>query len=393
VIAAVLVLRAVLEVQEAPVVAAPRVGVSKGENETRLPNSIAVLPFTNISSDPDNEYFCDGVSEEILNEISTVRELNVIGRTSSFAFKGSNVGIEKISATLGVHYVLQGSVRKAGNQLRISAQLLDERGRQLWAQTFDRELTNVFEIQEEIAQAVVSRVARQVDSRPKAPSQPSLEAYDRYLAGRALLHQRDLTAAMAELQHAIDLDPGFAEARAEWAIARLIGSPSKQELDAAAAIDQALELKPQLLRAQAARGLWFLQSTPPDAAAAKSVLLGVLDQDPNMGDALLWLSIALEQSGQPEESVENLKRAARIDPLHPSIVANLAQALIDKGDDEAALRLLDRQLQQPNPGYPMYLTLRQFYRTRGRLVVPAHRREGQGGQDPVGPARPVPVES
>lgn len=374
VIAAVLVFRAVQEVREAPVAAAPGaaapgLAASGGEKDTRLPNSIAVLPFTNISSDPDNEYFCDGISEEILNEISTVHELNVIGRTSSFAFKDSNIGIEKISATLGVHYVLQGSVRKAGNQLRISAQLLDERGRQLWAQTFDRELTNVFEIQEEIAQAVVSRIARQVDSSPKAPSNPSLEAYDRYLAGRDLLHKRDTTEAMTELQHAIDLDPGFAEAQAEWAIARLIGSPSKQDLDAAAAaIDHALELKPQLLRAQAARGLWFLQSTPSDAAAAKSVLQGVLDQDPNMSDALLWLSIALDQSGQHEESVANLNRAARIDPLHPSIVGNLASALIQKGDDEAALRLLNRQLQQPNPGYPIYLTLRHFYRMRGRLV-------------------------
>jgi tetratricopeptide (TPR) repeat protein len=279
------------------------------------------------------------------------------------------VGIEKISATLGVHYVLQGSVRKAERQLRISAQLLDERGRQLWAQTFDRELTNVFEIQEEIAQAVVARIATEVSSRPRTPSQPALDAYDRYLTGRELLHRRDVTGAMTELKHAIDLDPRFAEAQAEWAIARLIGTPSQQELDAAAAaIDRALELKPQLLRAQAARGLWFLQSTPPDPAAAKSVLQGVLEQDPNMSDALLWLSIALDQSGQPEEAAENLKRAARIDPLHPSIMGNLAAAFIEKGDDEAALDLLTRQLQQPNPGYGIYVTLRDFYRTRGRLV-------------------------
>ena len=131
----------------------------------RLQNSIAVPPFTNISNEPDNEYFCDGISEEILNAISGLRELNVIGRTTSFAFKGSNAGIEQISAALGVHYVLQGSVRKAGNQLRISAQLLDERGRQLWAQTFDRELTNVFEIQEEIAQAVADAIRAQVVAR------------------------------------------------------------------------------------------------------------------------------------------------------------------------------------------------------------------------------------
>ena len=117
----------------------------------RLPNSIAVLPFANISSDPDNDYFCDGISEEILNALSEFRELDVIGRTSSFAFKGSDAGIDRISAVLGVSHVLQGSVRKAGNRLRISAQLLDHTGRQLWTETFDRELANVFDIQEEIA--------------------------------------------------------------------------------------------------------------------------------------------------------------------------------------------------------------------------------------------------
>ena len=369
VVATVLVFRAVQEVRQTPVSAAPDVAESNGTEVTRLPNSIAVLPFTNISSDPENEYFCDGISEEILNEISTVRELNVIGRTSSFAFKGSNVGIDRISATLGVHYVLQGSVRKAERRLRISAQLLDERGRQLWTQTFDRELTNVFDIQQEIAQAVVARVATEVSSRPRAPSQPGLEAYDRYLAGRELLHQRDMAGAMAELQHAIDLDPGFAEAQADWAIARVIGAPSKQDLDAAAAaIDRALELKPQLLRAQAARGLWFLQSSPPDPAAAEPVLRRVLAQDPDMSDALLWLSSALLQLGKSDEGREIMQRAYRIDPLHPSIAGNLANMLLESGDDEAALGLLNRQLLQPSPGYPIYLSLRQLYRTRGRLV-------------------------
>ena len=99
-----------------------------------------MLPFTNISNDPDNEYFCDGISEEILDRLSRAAGLNVIGRTSSFAFKGSDYGIERISALLGVRYVLQGSVRKSGDQLRVSAQLLDAGGVQVWSESFDRQL-------------------------------------------------------------------------------------------------------------------------------------------------------------------------------------------------------------------------------------------------------------
>ena len=368
-VAAVLVARAVQEVRETPAETASGVAETTGQEVTRLANSIAVLPFANISSDPDNEYFCDGISEEILNKLSGVRQLTVIGRTSSFAFKGSSTGIGEISAVLGVRYVLQGSVRKAGRQLRISSQLLDERGRQLWTQTFDRELEDVFEIQDEIAQAVASRVAEQVVSRPEDAPHTSLEAYDRYLAGRQLLHQRDSLGARAELERAIELDPGFAEAHAEWAIARLIGHPSAQEIHvAAAAIDRALELKPQLLRAQAARGLWLLQSDPPDAAAAESVLRGVLEQDPNMSDALLWLSNSLVAEDRRDESLEILRRADRIDPLHPSVAANLARALHDRGDEQAALRVLERQLARPNPAFSSFQSLRDAHRQRGRLV-------------------------
>lgn len=369
VIAAVLVLRAVQEVRHTPLETRADVADTSAKEGARLPNSVAVLPFTNISSDPDNEYFCDGISEEILNQISTVPQLTVIGRTSSFAFKGSNTSIDKISAVLGVRYVLQGSVRKADQRLRISAQLLDERGRQLWAQTFDRELANVFEIQQEIARAVVARVASELQPRAAAVANPSIEAYDRYLAGRELLQRRDTVGAMAELQRAIDLDPGFAEAHAEWAIARVIGSPSKRELDAAdAAINRALELQPQLLRAQAARGLWLLQSAPPDPAAAEPVLQGVLAQDPNMSDALNWLYMATNQVGKSDASLEILERAYRIDPLHPAIAGNLSLELSARGEEQEALGVLQRQLQQPHPSFLTFLTLRDFHRRRGQLV-------------------------
>ena len=368
-IGAVLILRAVQNVREVPSEAVGEAAQEPAGSVVRLANSVAVLPFTNISSDPENEYFCDGVSEEILNEMSTVQHLNVIGRTSSFAFKGSNAGIEKITALLGVKYVLQGSVRKAGNQLRISAQLLDQRGRQVWTQTFDRELANVFEIQDEIAQAVVERVAREVIARPEAGQRPDLEAYDNYLAGRELLHRRDRNPALSRLARAIELDPGFAEAHAEWAIARLIGGPTKDQLAASdAAIERALELKPQLLRAQAARGLWLMESDPPDLAGAETVLRAVLEQDPNMSDALLWLANVLGQQDRTDESIEILERAHRIDPLHPSIALNLASGLMEQGRDEDAQRVFDSIVQAPNPAPATLSAVMRAHIDAGRLV-------------------------
>src|SRR5262245_38218139 len=368
-IAAVLIVRAVQEVCKTPLAdsqAAAGTGRAGGE---RLPNSIAVLPFVNISNDPDNEYVCDGISEEILNALSQVRELNVIGRTSSFAFKGSDAGIDRISAVLRVGHVLQGSVRKAGNRLRISAQLLDQSGRQLWTETFDRELADVFDIQEEIARAVATTAASQVVSRPAVGYHPNLEAYDHYLAGRELLHRREGGSALEELQRAIDLDPAFAEAHAEWAIGRVMGSPSAAELGAGrAAIERALELQPKLLRAQAARGLFLLQSHPPDPQRAETVLREVLEQDSNMSDALNWLANALSMQGRRDEAFEVYQRGARIDPLHPSIGGNLAMELWGRGKVEEATEGLQRQLEQPNPAAGPYFTLSELYRRTGRLV-------------------------
>ena len=364
-----LLYRAAEGIRRAPADQPAAVGVPRREGEARLENSIAVLPFANISNEPDNEYFCDGISEEILNTLSGFRQLNVIGRTSSFAFKGSKVGIEQISAVLGVGHVLQGSVRKAGNQLRISAQLLDESGRQVWTHTFDRELANVFDIQSEIAAAVATQVASQVMSSAAAERRPDLGAYEHFLTGRELLHSRDEAGALVELQRAIEIDPDFAEAHAEWAIGRLIGDVSPAHLDAArAAIDRALTLQPKLLRAHAAQGLWLLQSDPPEPAAAEATLRGVLEQDPNMSDALLWLSNSLGIQGRSDDALAVLRRAVRIDPLHPSITTNLAQQLIRRGNDREGIQILENVIRQPDPGYVPFRSLRNVYRGSGRLV-------------------------
>jgi TolB-like protein/predicted Zn-dependent protease len=364
-----LLYQAVEDVRRAPADQPAVAAVPLREAAARLENSIAVLPFTNISNDPDNEYFCDGISEEILNALSGFRQLNVIGRTSSFAFKDSDVGVDQISSVLGVSHVLQGSVRKLGNQLRISAQLLDEAGRQVWTETFDRELANVFDIQSEIAAAVAAKVASQVTASADTGRHPDLDAYQHFLAGRALLHRRDIDGAQAELKRAIEIDPDFAEAHAEWAISNSFGVVSGRRLEESrAAIDRALKLQPKLLRAQAAQGFLMMGAVPSDPVAAEAILRDVLAQDPNMSDALNWLGNALVAQGRRDEALAVWERAVRIDPLHPAIAGNLANELVSRGQEREALQILENQLRQPNPSESTFWSLGLLHRQAGRLV-------------------------
>ncbi|MGD8425529.1 MAG: hypothetical protein PVH13_09815, partial [Gammaproteobacteria bacterium] len=190
IVAAVIAFDATREIVETPRVDESAAGpAERPDLAAKLPNSIAVLPFANISNDPDNEVFCDGVSEEILNKLGAFSDLNVIGRTSSFAFKGSDYRIPKISALLGAEYLLQGSVRKQGDRLRISAQLVDSTGAQRWSNTFDRNLEDIFAIQVEIADVVASTVVPQITA-PQPSYQPKLDAYQHFLVGRELLRKR-----------------------------------------------------------------------------------------------------------------------------------------------------------------------------------------------------------
>ena len=371
-VAAVLVFNAVRDVLTVPGdagAAAEADSLAADVAAPKLENSIAVLPFTNISEDPANEYFCDGISEEILNTLAAVQGLTVIGRTSSFAFKGSDYRIPRITALLGVRYVLQGSVRKHGNELRIATQLLDENGVQVWAKTFDRELRNVFAIQTEIAQAVTTTVAARLAAPPEKAHVPDVAAYDAFLLGRERLHQRQVRAAMEALERAVELDPSFAEAWAELAIATLVwrGSAAPRLDQAREQIDRALALEPRLLRARAARGLWYLQQTPPNAVAAEAELNEVLAQEPNMSDALLWLGNALAVQGRRDESFAILERAARIDPLHSSIFSSLVSMNVRRGRADEAQRLLQQALGAPKPSFGAFLAARQFARTTGRL--------------------------
>jgi TolB-like protein len=216
----------------------------------RLPNSIAVLPFTNVSDDPGNDAFCVGISEEILHELSEFSELNVIGRTSSFAFKDSDYRIPKIAALLGVGYLLQGSVRKYGDRLRISAQLVDEMGVQQWSEAFDRTFADIFTLQTEIADIVATTVVPKISTSHARQREPDLVAYEHFLTGRELFRRREVRSAREELALAVELDPEFAEAHAEYAIARAFGMPRPSDLEVARrSIEKALSLQPGLPRA------------------------------------------------------------------------------------------------------------------------------------------------
>jgi adenylate cyclase len=215
-----------LATQTAPIEPAPAVTAPLPAAD---PRSIAVLPFVNMSSDPDQEYFSDGLSEELLNVLSQIENLRVIARTSCFAFKGKNADVREISRQLGVAHVLEGSVRKSGDRLRITAQLIDAAdGGHLWSQTYDRELQDVFAIQDEIARAVAGALSITLgvgEATAETGRTEDLETYDLYLRARAQISgfgPDDFARAADLFRQAVASDPGFSRARAGFVYASFL---------------------------------------------------------------------------------------------------------------------------------------------------------------------------
>ncbi|HMA20616.1 MAG TPA: protein kinase, partial [Gemmatimonadaceae bacterium] len=230
--------------------------------------SVAVLPFISQSADPEGEYFADGVAEEIINALSKIKALKVSSRTSSFSFKGKNEDIREIGRKLQVGTVLEGSVRKSGKRLRVTAQLVNATDNsQLWAERYDRELEDVFEIQDEIASSIVAalRVVLTEDEKKAIEQVPTanVEAYEFYLRGRQFFHQhrrRGHEFARQMFERAIELDPGYALAHAGVAdccsfLYQYFDASPQNLRRAESASKRALELAPQLAEAHASRGL------------------------------------------------------------------------------------------------------------------------------------------
>jgi TolB-like protein/tetratricopeptide (TPR) repeat protein/tRNA A-37 threonylcarbamoyl transferase component Bud32 len=289
------------------------------------PKSIAVLPFVNMSADPDNEYFTDGIAEEIINALTKIGALRVAARTSAFAFKGKNLDIRRVGEQLSVGTVLEGSVRKAGNRLRVTAQLVNVAdGYHLWSERYDRELEDVFAIQDEIAGNIV-RALRVVLSEEekraieKAPT-ANVEAYDYYLRGRQFFHQFRRTGiqfARRMFERAIEVDPKYALAYAGVAdccsFLYMYWDGSRANLESAeSASGRALELDPELAEAHASRG--FAVSLSRRHAEARTEFETALRLNPKLYEAHYLYARACFQEGKLEEAVQHYKDAARVRP-------------------------------------------------------------------------------
>jgi TolB-like protein len=318
--------------------------------------SIAVLPFVNMSDDASNEYFSDGISEELLNLLAQIPELRVISRSSSFSFKGKDTAIPEVAKQLNVAHVLEGSVRKAGNRVRITAQLIDGRSdTHLWSDTYDRELDDIFAVQDEIAAAIsvalkmkLKLVAGEV-MQPQAIKAANTDAYVAYLQGRELIRGRgwvNTEGAIRHLEQALRLDSNFAPAHAQLAIATLLyhGYGHEEARQTALAhLDRAQELEPDLAEAHAGRALLAVSI---DAESAVEHARKALAVNPNYIDAMNWLGNALSNLGRYEEEEEIRKQMLVIDPL--SVIARLHNLtdLQNRGRTEEAHELADQLLAQ-----------------------------------------------
>ncbi len=318
-------------------------------------NSIAVLPFVDMSQARDQEYFSDGLSEELLNLLAQVPQLRVIARTSSFSFKGKDVDVATIARTLDVGHVLEGSVRKSGNTLRITAQLVRASdSSQLWSQTFDRELTDVFKVQDEIAAAVVAalKVKLLPDQHLNNPYRSAnTEAYNQYLLGKEFYNRQtpaDLQRSKLAFERAIALDPGYGAAHAGLAVAAYFladmagDRASKQSaLDIA---EQAVAKAPQLAEAYAARGTTRL-SFFRDWNGARADFEQALQLNPASTRAQIGYYRLLMALGRHAEAVAAARAATTTDPLALEAWTSFGRALYAQGEHAAAQPALARALE------------------------------------------------
>jgi adenylate cyclase len=289
--------------------------------------AVAVLPFDNLSGEPDQEYFADGIAEDLITRLSALRWFPVIARNSSFAYKGKAVDVKNVSRELGVRYVVEGSVRKEGNRVRISAQLIDATtGHHVWADRYDRELSNIFVLQDEITAAIAGSMHPELQrfdqERVVRKPQQSLDAWE--LQQRAWWHMRRLTKddnaeARSLLQKAIDVDPQSAQSFAglafthnldmmhQWSESR---ERSLEELHRAAR--RAVELENQNAYGHMALGVAYGQLGEPHQSIA--ALEFATQINPGLADAVRMLGIHLAFAGRPDEAIANLEKAMRLSP-------------------------------------------------------------------------------
>jgi serine/threonine-protein kinase len=346
--------------------------------------AVAVLPFVNMSPEPQQDYFCDGISEEIINSLTRLPGLNVIARTSAFQFKGVSVDIREVGQRLGADLVIEGSVRKAGEQLRITAQAIQtESGHHLWSETYRRELKDIFAIQDEIARSVAELLRLHMPA-PRAAasahsSAPNLEAYTRHLRARFLVHQQTpeaLQAAVQQLRSLIEAFPDYAVAYSELATAIgflcLFGVVSGREVyaevKASAEHGYALDGESgETCAVLAGLRSWFEHRWEEGQALYERAL----QQQPGHAVSHTLRAMTFLCQGNIMEAESSLRRAAELDPLSASDCARMAYLNYVKGDHRSAAEHLRQsfELDRDYPEARFYEGLLRFQQEDYRAVV------------------------
>jgi TolB-like protein/Tfp pilus assembly protein PilF len=302
--------------------------------------SIVVLPFKNMSADPEQEYFCEGIAEELINALAQIKGLQVIARTSAFSFKGKDLDIREIGGKLNVETALEGSVRKSGQRLRIAAQLVNvEDGYHIWSAQFDREMKDIFAIQEEISLIIVDNLKLKLLKEEKEKifkrHTDDYEAYNLYLRGRYFWYRRyegGLQKGLMLFQQAVEKDPlyalayvGIADSFGVLGLFSFI-RPDEAYPRAKAAAEKALEIDPELAEAHASLG-WISMHYDWDWQAAEKEFRRAIKTNPDYAPAHLWYGMCLGITGRFDVSIDEMKKAQELGPLEPLINAMLGWSL------------------------------------------------------------------
>jgi serine/threonine protein kinase/Tfp pilus assembly protein PilF len=319
--------------------------------------SIAVLPFTNLSADKEQEYFCDGMAEEIINALSQVEDLRVVARTSAFSFRGKEIDIREIGRKLSVQALLEGSVRKAGNRVRITAQLINvSDGYHLWSEKFDRDLADVFAIQDEISLAIVDKLKVKLLGHEKEKMlkryTQNLDAYDLYLKGRYHWNRRmpeALNKAMSHFEQVIRNDPNYALAYTGLAdcysmLAQVYVLPPKEAFPKAKALaKKALEIDET--RAEAHTSLAFaLGCFDWDWVGAEREFKRAIELNPNYATAHQWFAMVLVKLGRTSEALQEIHKALELDPFSLIINTSAGFVYLYAGREDKAVEQAEKVL-------------------------------------------------
>ena len=321
-------------------------------------HSIAVLPFVNMSNDTENEYFSDGITEEIINALTRVEGLNVSSRTSAFAFKGLNKDIREIGAQLNVNHLLEGSVRKAGNRIRITAQLINTKdGFHIWSEVFDRGLENIFAVQDEISKKIAAKLKENISEIASKESlvkqgTDNIQAYNHYLKGKFYWHKwtpEDVHKSIEEFKEAIALSDDYAEAYAGLAMSySFLGAigripPKEAYKKAEEAALNSIKHNENISQSQTALGMVRLLHYW-DFRGAEEHFKKAISLDPNSPKVKQAYALFLKITGQNEKAARMLKEALKQDQLSLSINADLARAYLNASKPKKALKQFNKAL-------------------------------------------------